>query len=180
MKIPEQVVKSPRSEDRRRQGHLWAVLLPLYVLTTAALDPSEVTNHEYLQFVVATRHPAPEHWVNGRYAAGRDNEPVVLVTWHDAVAYCRWVGRRLPTVEEWMSTCKTGKLKKGGDIWEWTSTEVEMERQPFKALCGPGNSCDCSHRYHPDWKNEVKGFRCARDALPLTWLPLLSGQEIFS
>ena len=180
MKIPEQVVKSPRSEDRRRQGHLWAVLLPLYVLTTAALDPSEVTNHEYLQFVLATRHPAPEHWVSGRYAAGRGNEPVVLVTWHDAVAYCRWVGRRLPTVEEWMSTCKTGKLKKGGDIWEWTSTEVEMERQPFKALCGPANSCDCSHRYHPDWKNEVKGFRCARDALPLTWLPLLSGQEIFS
>ena len=180
MKLLERFVKSPRSVGRCRQGHLWAVLLPLYVLTTAALDPSEVTNHEYLQFVLATRHPAPEHWVNGRYAAGRDNEPVVLVTWHDAVAYCRWVGRRLPTVEEWMSTCKTGKLKKGGDIWEWTSTEVEMERQPFKALCGPGNSCDCSHRYHPDWKNEVKGFRCVRDALPLTWHPLLWREEIFS
>ena len=180
MKFPEPVVKSPRSVDRRRQGHLWAVLLPLYVLTTAALDSSEATNHEYFQFVQATRHPAPEYWLNGRYAAGRDNDPVVLVSWHDAVAYCRWVGKRLPTVDEWQSTCKTGKLKKGGDIWEWTATEVGIGPQPFKALCGPADSCDCSHRYLPEWKNEVKGFRCVRDALPLTWLLLLSGEEIFS
>lgn len=166
--------------DRRRQGHLWAVLLPLYVLTTAALDPSEVTNLEYFQFVSATRHPAPEHWLHGRYTTGREDDPVVLVSWHDSVAYCRWVGRRLPTVDEWQSTCAAGRLKKRGDIWEWTATDVEMGGQPFKALCGPSNSCDCSHRYHPDWKNEVKGFRCVRDALPLTWLPLVSRQEIFS
>jgi formylglycine-generating enzyme required for sulfatase activity len=139
-----------------------------------------VTNHEYFQFVLATRHPAPEHWIDGRYPAGGGDRPVALVTWHDAVAYCRWVGGRLPTVDEWQSTCKGGRLRKRADIWEWTATDVEIGQQRFKALCGPDLNCDCSHRYHPDWKNEVKGFRCVRDAPPLTWLPLLWRQGIFS
>jgi len=89
---------------------------------------------------------------------------MVLVKWHVAVAYCRWFGRRLPTVDELQSTCEAGRLKKRGDIWEWTATDVETGGQPFKALCGPANSCACSHRYHPDWKNEVKGFLCVGDA----------------
>lgn len=164
----------------RRLGHVWVVLLPLYFLTTATLDPTEVTNREYLQFVLATGHPPPEHWLNGRYPAGKDNDPVVLVNWHDAVSYCRFIGRRLPTVDEWTSMCQLGKLKKRGDIWEWTSTDVDMGGQTYKALCGPANTCDCSHRYMPDWKNEVKGFRCIRDSLPLTWLPLFLGEEVFS
>jgi hypothetical protein len=169
--------RSRKPVASRRLAHILTVVLPFYFLASATLDPNEVTNHEYLQFVLATNHPPPEYWVNGRFAAGKENEPVVLVTWHDAVAYCRFVGRRLPTVDEWMSTCRLGKLKKRATIWEWTSTDVGTG---FKALCGPDESCDCSHRYQPDWKNEVKGFRCLRDSQPLTWLPLFFGGGIFS
>lgn len=158
--------------DSNRWGHLWAVLLPFYLFTAATLDPQEVTNREYLQFVQATKHPPPEHWVNGRYAPGMENEPVVLVTWHEAVSYCRWAGGRLPTVDEWTSICGVGKLKKGGNIWEWTSTDIDMAGQVYKALCGPINTCDCSHRYLPEWKNGVKGFRCSRDSAQVTSLPL--------
>jgi formylglycine-generating enzyme required for sulfatase activity len=161
-------------------GHLWAVLLPFYLFTAAALDPQEVTNREYHQFVQATKHPPPEDWVNGHYAADMENEPVVLVSWHEAVSYCRWVGRRLPTVDEWTSTCEAGKLKKRGNIWEWTSTDVNMGGQVYKALCGPSNTCDCSHRYLPEWKNGVKGFRCSRDSGPLTGLPLFLRTENYS
>ncbi|MGH7765895.1 MAG: formylglycine-generating enzyme family protein [Candidatus Binatia bacterium] len=154
--------------------------LPLYFFAAAMLDPHEVTNREYLQFVLATAHPAPEYWVDGRFPAERENDPVVLVSWHDAVSYCRFVGRRLPTVDEWTSSCGAAKLNKRGNIWEWTSTDVDMGGQTFKALCGPAGSCDCSHRYLPEWKNEVKGFRCARESPPLTWLPLFFGQGSFS
>lgn len=133
------------------------------------LDSAEVTNHEYREFIRATGRAAPEHWHEGSYADGLASEPVVLVTWHDAVAYCRWAGgKRLPTVAEWLAACSGGNLTKEGDIWEWTSTEVGAGGDSFKALCGPLGTCDCSHRYRPHWLNEVKGFRCATDRPPLT------------
>lgn len=159
-------------------GLLTVILLPSLFL--AALDPSEVTNRDYLRFVQATGHAPPEHWAGGRYRASTEDEPVVLVSWHDAVSYCRWLGKRLPTADEWMAPCKGGKLKKRGDVWEWTSTDVEMGPETFKALCGPIGSCDCSHRYHPEWKNEVKGFRCAQASPSMTWLPPLLGHDAFS
>ena len=143
----------------------------LFVLLTPAvvLDRHEVTNGEYLAFVRATAHHPPEHWLNGLYPEGEADEPVVLVTWHDAVAYCKWAGgKRLPSVNEWMQSCQSGTLEKRGDVWEWTSTEVVMDSGIFMALCGPKGVCDCSHRYLPGWKNPVKGFRCSQAPLSLT------------
>ena len=132
------------------------------------LDPAEVTNREYRGFIRATGRPAPEHWSEGAYADGSAQDPVVLVTWHDAVAYCRWAGgKRLPTVAEWLAACHGGNMRKHGDIWEWTATEVGAEGDSFKALCGPSGECDCSHRYRPHWRNEVKGFRCAGSPSPV-------------
>ena len=131
------------------------------------------------EIVLDTRHSPPEYWSHSRYPKGKENEPVVLVNFHDASGYCRFIGKRLPTVDEWKSTCEGGQLKKRGDIWEWTSTDVDLGGQTYKALCGPGNSCDCSHRYLPEWKNDVKGFRCVQDQTPVTWLPMLFQGEVF-
>jgi iron(II)-dependent oxidoreductase len=55
-----------------------------------------------LDFVDSTGRPGPRFWVNGRYLPGQEHLPVVGVSWYEAAAYARWVGKRLPSEAEWV------------------------------------------------------------------------------
>ncbi|HHZ83366.1 MAG TPA: hypothetical protein EYN60_05055 [Nitrospirales bacterium] len=64
------------------------------------VDVYEVTTKDYAKFLLATQPQAPKAWNQVDFAKHGDR-PVVGVTWDDAVAYCTWVGKRLPTEAEW-------------------------------------------------------------------------------
>jgi iron(II)-dependent oxidoreductase len=89
------------------------------------LDRYPVTNREYYEFVAAggyqqmalwdesilpavldfvdrTDQPGPKYWENGCYLAGQERHPVVGVSWYEAAAYARWIGKRLPSDPEWV------------------------------------------------------------------------------
>ena len=55
-----------------------------------------VTNAEYARFVEATAHEPPKHWRGNAPLDYLRAHPVVEVTRHDAVDYCRWLTEHLP------------------------------------------------------------------------------------
>ena len=89
-------------------------------LKVYAIDKYEVSNARYLKFVKDTDHKPPFN-VYGEgplsNVKGIANLPVVQVTWHDAVDYCFWAGKRLPTEAEWEKAARGTD----GRIYPWGS-----------------------------------------------------------
>jgi len=79
------------------------------------IDLTPVTNAEYKLFVDATGHAHPQHWRRGTYPEGKADHPVVEVNWFSATAYAEWVGKRLPTNEEWEKAARGTD----GRTWPW-------------------------------------------------------------
>jgi formylglycine-generating enzyme required for sulfatase activity/tRNA A-37 threonylcarbamoyl transferase component Bud32 len=84
--------------------------LPEHVFSTGGfyIDKDEVTAAAYAKFVQETGWPRPRDWEEsgGMPPSGREEEPVVWVSWEDTLAYAEWSGKRLPTDDEWEVVCR--------------------------------------------------------------------------
>ena len=65
------------------------------------ISRTPITNAQYNVYVQSAGVGKPDHWPNGVIPAGKENHPVVNVSWDDAQAFCQWAGVRLPTEQEW-------------------------------------------------------------------------------
>ncbi len=84
--------------QRLKNGKLIYSLRDVY-LDAFFIDAYEVTNAQYRKFVKATGHREPYWWQDDRFTIS--THPVVGVSWHDAAAFAKWSGKRLPTEAEW-------------------------------------------------------------------------------
>jgi len=135
----EFLMGSDPSVDKNARGNEWpqhTLHLPDYYLAK-----TPVTQAQYAAFVQATGHRAPNvdedwaepyNWSGSTPPSGKEGHPVVLVSWHDAVAYCNWLAEvtgkpyRLPSEAEWEKGARgtEGLIYPWGNRWNkgWCNT----------------------------------------------------------
>jgi len=106
------------------------------------IDKFEVTNADFTKFVESTGYQTFAEqkgyasWRNGE-GVGKENHPVVRVTWDDANAYCTWLKKRLPSEAEWEKAARgnDGRTYPWGNDWKANKANVkEIARRTTMAV----------------------------------------------
>ncbi len=161
-----------------------APLFSLYVADNFYIDRQLVTITRFRQFLETTGHR-----LRGLYWEQRDwpadqNQAIDMVSWHDAVAYCTWARKRLPSEDEWEKAAHDteGRIL-DPTVAEWTSSSYNESRfspsgsndqrqrtirgslGAFNLKVREGSHIDYQVRMHATADNAEAGagFRCVRN-----------------
>ena len=129
-RAPERAVATLKRPAQIRGEHLWVTLAPGVEMEFVRVPEGEfwmgsdqgrdderpcrkvwldaywigrypVTCAQYAAFVKAARAAPPAGWKNGQIPPGKDQHPVVNVSWQDVQDFCEWAGLRLPSEAQW-------------------------------------------------------------------------------
>jgi sulfatase modifying factor 1 len=97
------------------------------------IDKYEVTNKEFLDFSIKTGYTG-EGAKEGRdwrlfFTPDKALFPVVYITWNDAEAYCKSLGQRLPTEQEWEKAARGTN----GNAYPWGNDFVMNKSNTHEA-----------------------------------------------
>jgi formylglycine-generating enzyme required for sulfatase activity len=141
--VPGGVVPVVRADGTTEPSELAAFYLDRFAVTNqqfarfvkaGCYDALEIWPREIwpglLRFTDRTGRPGPRTWEQGAYKSGEGNHPVTGVCWYEALAYARWVGKRLATAAEWQ--------KAGG--WPEHLSGGNCNRYPWGDLYAEGRA----------------------------------------
>jgi sulfatase modifying factor 1 len=143
------------SENERPAHRVW--------VDAFDLAPCQMTNAEYGEFLRDSGYPPPPSWDDPAFNDPR--QPVVAVSWLDAVRYCEWLsgvtGRdfRLPTEAEWERAARGGvqglRYPWGNDPHPEDATRWLTGPEPVGAgapnAFGLHDLCENVHEWCSDW-----------------------------
>jgi ergothioneine biosynthesis protein EgtB len=109
-------------------------------LDTYYIDPYPVTCRQYKDFIEVGGYTKPKYWSECGWQwlqkanvkqplywqnnPAKDNHPVCGVSWYEAEAYARFVGKRLPTEAEWEKAASWNPQRKLRNIYPWGDEKI--------------------------------------------------------
>ena len=149
---------------RNRRGHN-------VQLASFYMDVTEVTVGHFKQFINQSGY-SYDRWDDVVKYSPADNYPMIYVSWNDAVAYSKWVGKRIPTEAEWEYAARGGLVDKvypwgdeishddanwgntisGKDKWRYCSPVASFEANGYGLYDMSGNVWEwCADWYDADY-----------------------------
>ena len=145
------------------------------------MDSFEVTVGLFKKFLKSSGYTPAEFidWNKVYKYSPTDKHPMIYVTWHDATAYAKWVGKRLPTEKEWEYASQGGLIEKeymwgddkavvrdyancdgteGEDKWEYCAPVGSFKPNGYGLYDMGGNVWE----WCQDWYNSNKTRRVLR------------------
>lgn len=117
----------------------------------------------------------PQQRIEQLQARARPGTAAMFLSAHEARAWCRWAGRRLPSEAEWVHAQRSADAAfRWGDAWEWTASPFApfegFAPHPYRDYSAPwfdgrpvlkGASCFTQPRLrHPGYRNFFPASRC--------------------